>query len=764
MLNLTDQFTTYQANITEGMVQQLADDLNVSTDAIKALSVGFWPHEQAWIFAERNAKGEIIGLLKRYMNGKKYMMESSKRGLSYILNSDFKKGKKHGRSLLNDFIRVADVGITCPICGKPDWCLVSRENPENPAEVICPRSEYKTKESQQVGDAGWLHVLEKSTAKRHQKNESSLSPSAYPYLVVEGASDVLAAYSLGCVAVGKPSATGGISELSKLLKGKRIVIIGENDSGAGKEGMEITFAKLQKFCKQVSKIMPPTGIKDLRDWVRHGLTNKELLKYIDANADTKTDEDLIEDPSPLGIATQWLEEKHTDGIYILFRHHRGEWRQYNGMCYDKVEQDILDSQLYEYLRNKYYIETKESKSGIVTTRKPYFPDEYKIRKIKHALLFQSQIRNGSDTDEPFIIQGYKSKLKFNRTKQIIFKNGMLNIETDEFVKLRPELFITSTLPYNYDPNADYPLWKITLHDWWGNDDDSIRLLQQWFGYNLIATNYLETMMILFGETGSGKSTITKILADMLGRDKCTSLEFRDLKYTFGSQMITNKNAIIFSEDQTTKRVDADIVLQMIKRLTGRNPISVRVKYGDTYSTEPFARLTYECDTLPRFVDNAQALQRRVSMLYFGRSFEDAPNVLLKDQLVQEIPGIINWAIEGLRDLIKTDKFVQPKISEVAKEELRYMTSPMAAMGHQCLCFDDPDAWTPNDQLFDLHRAWFKEGSYSSYSRVWFGRIFSTAFKCTKDQRKTLSDGRQIRGRKGVSILSEAASRYLENPN
>ena len=283
MLNLSDQFTTYQANMTGGMIQLLATDLNVSADAIKALGVGFWPHEQAWIFAERNAKGEIIGLLKRYMNGKKYMVESSKRGLSYILNPDFKKGKKHGRSLLRDFVRVSVARVQCPVCGRPDWCLVSRGNPECPDEVICPRSEYKAGAICKIGDAGWLHILNKD--RRTYRDKNCLPDSPHPYLVVEGASDVLAAYGLGFNAVGKPSAMGGISLLSTLLAGKNAVIIGEHDSGAGKQGMEITFTKLQKFCKQVSKIMPPTGIKALRDWVAHGVTQEELLKYIHTNAD-----------------------------------------------------------------------------------------------------------------------------------------------------------------------------------------------------------------------------------------------------------------------------------------------------------------------------------------------------------------------------------------------------------------------------------------------------------------------------------------------
>ncbi len=747
--------------MTEGMVQLLADDLNVSTDAIKALGVGFWFHEQAWIFAERNAKGEIIGLLKRYMNGKKYMIESSKRGLTYILNPDFKKGKKHGRSLLQDFIRVHDASVTCPICGKPDWCLVSRDTPETPAEAICPRPEYKTKESQQVGDAGWLHILDNDKS-RKRNDGSLLLSSSHPYLVVEGASDVLAAHDLGFVAVGKPSATGGIAELSKLLRGKRVVVIGEHDSGAGEQGMEITFTKLQKFCKQVSKIMPPTGIKDLRDWVKHGLTQEELLKYIDTNADTKTDEDLIEDPSPLGVATQWLREVHTDGIYTLFRRHRGDWRQYDGICYRKVESDILDSRLYRYLKDKYYIETRETKKGITTVRKPYLPDEFKLRKIKHALLLDAQIQNGSSADEPFIIRGYKSDLKFDRAKQVVFKNGVLNVEINEFTSLKPELYITSTLPFEYNPDADCPLWQVTLRDWWDDDKDSIRLLQQWFGYNLIATNYLETMMIIYGRPGSGKSTITKVLAAILG-DLLISLETKDLSYTFGMERIAHKNAILMSEDQTIKRADADMILQAIKRLTGGNIISVRAKYQESYDTEPYARLTYECDTLPRFVDNAQALDRRVSMLQLTKSFTAAPDVTLKERLVNEIPGITNWAIEGLRDLIKTNKFLKPKASEAAKKELQLMTSPIAAMADQCLCFDDIEAFTPTIQLFDLHREWFKESGFNLYSLPWFGRILITAFPDLIKCRKAYGD-KQVVGYKRVSILPDAMSRYMGSPN
>ncbi|GAI17973.1 unnamed protein product, partial [marine sediment metagenome] len=365
-------------------------------------------------------------------------------------------------------------------------------------------------------------------------------------------------------------------------------------------------------------------------------------------------------------------------------------------------------------------------------------------------------------DEPFVIDGCKSKIKFNRQKCVVFENGILNIKTNELAPLSPEFFTTSTVPYKYNEDADCPLWKNTIREWFNDDEEAVLLLQQWFGYNFIATNYLEAMMILFGQPGSGKSTVTKILAELLGPERCSAVEFRDLGYAFGMQQLVGKYAAILSEDQATKRLDNNQVLQMIKRLTGRNRIVIRQKYKDSFTTELFTRLTYECDALPRFIDNPQALQRRVNILYFPNSFCDSPNVFLKDQLLKEIQGIANWSLEGLRSLIKKDKFIQPGASEPIKKEFQYMTSPIAAMANDCFDFEDLNICTPRDQLYDLHRTWFEENGYALYNRVWFFRTLRTVFPNLQQARPQIGD-KKVYCYRGVQITSDAYERYLGRP-
>ena len=57
-------------------------------------------------------------------------------------------------AILDEYIRVSK-RHRCPVCKKPDWCLISRNNPQNPREAICSRIES----DRRMGDAGWLHIV-----------------------------------------------------------------------------------------------------------------------------------------------------------------------------------------------------------------------------------------------------------------------------------------------------------------------------------------------------------------------------------------------------------------------------------------------------------------------------------------------------------------------------------------------------------------------------------------------------------------------------
>ncbi|HMN41845.1 MAG TPA: hypothetical protein PKE29_13450 [Phycisphaerales bacterium] len=112
-----------------------------------------------------------------------------------------------------------------------------------------------------------------------------------PVIVPEGASDTAAALSVGWTAVGRPSNRCGVEHLVESLRGRRVVILGENDEKPdgkwpGREGAVVVANALARAWQvRVPWRLPPAPHKDLRAWLgvhpnRAALANSmgEVLK------------------------------------------------------------------------------------------------------------------------------------------------------------------------------------------------------------------------------------------------------------------------------------------------------------------------------------------------------------------------------------------------------------------------------------------------------------------------------------------------------
>ena len=238
MINLSDQFVIYQSNVFSAMLDDLAGELGVSGESLLKIGLGFNPKSQSWIFPERDAKGEIIGLMERFSNGKKFMVKGSKRGLTF--QPQLRKRNTCGGGALRQ-----DTGTSpCSLCGKQRWCMVSLDSAGNPRAALCHYTSAGA--SKKLPGGGYLHFFGPKTEVRG-KTQTLLPTSEHPIFVVEGASDVAAITDMGLVGVGKPSAEGKINLLVELLSGYDVVVMGENDAGAGKRGMETTATASPKY-------------------------------------------------------------------------------------------------------------------------------------------------------------------------------------------------------------------------------------------------------------------------------------------------------------------------------------------------------------------------------------------------------------------------------------------------------------------------------------------------------------------------------------
>lgn len=747
--DFTDLFNKLQNNVIMFPVVAgtLAEELGVTVDSINKLGVGFHFKYQAWAFAERDAKGNITGIALRGTNGKKFMIHGSKHGLFYEVNNE----SSRYTSGASNWTRV-NKDLLCPVCGKSDGCAVAASNPTDPPAVMCV---HISEGSVKPVELGYLHIL-KSEGKISGL-QTLLPVTTHPILVVEGASDVLTAMDLGFVAIGRPSAEGGMDMLARMPLYKKVVwIIGENDSGAGRSGMLRAFATVQSVTNRVTMFCPPEGIKDLRDWKEHGLTQTALFEYAKEYGETNQDSGIFESDDPIEISNRFLSDTYIQNNNLLLREYKGRWVHWLENVYREIPINLLRGRVYGYIEGKKFMRVGANGDVNILLLKS---GRARVSDIIDSLNMRCPIQD----DPPTWIDGKEHQ---SPTNLLTFNNGVLDVT--EYIAGKivlhnpdPALFTFNVFPYDFDENAESKLFKEFRDDIFQTDPIRDQLLSQWFGYNTVPDMSLDTIMLFTGVPRSGKSTLLDVLGRMLGRDQCVSIDFRDLISPFGREPMLGRLAALLGDVKSPRPADAESALEMILRISGGDPVGVNRKgikqLAQVYLT---VRFTMAMNNLPVFSDHARAFQARLAIIGFDKSYVGKEDPSLKQQLIKEAAEgkMINYALQGLKDLRERGRFIVPDSSRPILELMTQISSPVTIFVYEC-CRVKEGLSISRDMLFDAWRGWCDESGHRPGLREQFGRWLVSTVPMLKAGR-IRHNGRRVYMHKGIALQEWATNQYL----
>jgi hypothetical protein len=144
----------FQGNAYPAMLDDLGQHLGVSSDSLRRLALGWAPivpfkkgpsFAGWWAIPERDDAAKPIGLSLRSQDDFKVMYPGSKHGLVYEVNPEHEQGSDTYQAGASNWVRTMDAGLPCPVCGKPDGCLLSAENPADPKAVMHAASSEKVR-------------------------------------------------------------------------------------------------------------------------------------------------------------------------------------------------------------------------------------------------------------------------------------------------------------------------------------------------------------------------------------------------------------------------------------------------------------------------------------------------------------------------------------------------------------------------------------------------------------------------------------------
>jgi len=290
------------------------------------------------------------------------------------------------------------------------------------------------------------------------------------------------------------------------------------------------------------------------------------------------------------------------------------------------------------------------------------------------------------------------KLPFNierdlTTQYISVQNGLIDINhylrTKEVKQINhtPNYFCTTCFDYPYVKDATSAIWQKILDDALPSKELQ-RSLQQLVGNALRYSNKYEIIVFLWGRGRNGKSLILLVIRIILGEDNISTLPLEDFGKRFSLYRTIGKLANIVGEVSDSNRLPET----SIKSYVSGEPFQADIKFQDPVIVYPTARIFAALNTFPNIRDNSDGFYRRIRLFPFKHQVPEdkvRPEFMRPEFWIEsgELPGIFNWALEGLYDL-ETNGLFKAKESEDALKEIRTLQNPAIAFLEEFMIQDE----------------------------------------------------------------------------
>jgi putative DNA primase/helicase len=330
------------------------------------------------------------------------------------------------------------------------------------------------------------------------------------------------------------------------------------------------------------------------------------------------------------------------------------------------------------------------------------------------------------------------------------ENGTVDLRTGTLRPHRREDLITKLAPVQYDPNANAPLWNKFLTEIMSGDTELVNFLQRAVGYALTGDTREECLFFCYGQGSNGKSTFLETLRSMLGEyarqtDFNTFLAHRfdsggprtDIARLHGARLVTA------SEADSEKGFDS----KLIKMLTGSDTVTARKLYESETEFKPQHKLFLAANHKPIVKEQTEGFWRRIRLIPFTAVFTaDNRDKRLAQKLLKEIPGILNWAIDGCIEWRKTGLHEPIAV----KRATRHYRDENDILGEFLITSSkmDPASWVSTAALYQAFTDWWMETRGTGQRPVsmgWFTRLLAEKPEFKPVKRKN------VRGWKGIAL-------------
>jgi putative DNA primase/helicase len=337
----------------------------------------------------------------------------------------------------------------------------------------------------------------------------------------------------------------------------------------------------------------------------------------------------------------------------------------------------------------------------------------------------------------------------DRMDWINLRSGMLNINTFEIIPHDPAFYFTQMLPIDFDPQSDKRCETFLKYlETNIQTPEVIAQLQEFTGYCLVRHAKYEKALYLLGPGADGKSTYMKILRELVGPENCSAVSFGAIEDQFQRSAMYNR-LVNLSAEIGAESMES----QYFKKIVSGDTLQAAYKHVDTFEFDPYCKLVFAGNMLPRVRDNTDGYFRKLLIIRMKRQYlEDDPerDPDLYDKLKAELSEIFYWALCGLARLVKQGHFTFSDETRDTMQDYRRLNNPVLCyVEEECEMGDGAEV--AKQELYGDYSNYCKRNGYTSLNAANFFRELVNVFRNLKSYRPRRNNPERLPYIQGIKI-------------
>lgn len=303
---------------------------------------------------------------------------------------------------------------------------------------------------------------------------------------------------------------------------------------------------------------------------------------------------------------------------------------------------------------------------------------------------------------------------------INLKNGTFQVTPtgNQLKSFNRSDFMTYQLPFEYNPEAKAPLFLAYLNK--VLPEQALQnILAEYLGYIFIRTSTLklEKTLLLYGTGANGKSVFYEIVRSLLGEQNTSEFSLQSLTNENGyfRAMIANKLVNYASE------INGKLVASIFKQLVSGEPVEARLPYGRPFTLTQYAKLIFNCNELPKDVEQTEAYFRRFIIIPFEVTIpESEQDKQLAQKIIKdELSGVFNWVLQGLERLLQQKHFTESETVKHARAQYEKESDSVKLYLEEEGYIPHPTNYKAIKQIYSQYRVFCQEGGFIPVNQLNF---------------------------------------------